>query len=353
MLTRLRIHLVRCFQTVEMALDPGAVTVFTGRNAQGKTTLLEAVCVLLRLQSPRAASLGELVRLGEEAGAIEGDADGRLLRVVLSRPRRLSVNNERVARGLDYLAESGRVVWMGNDDIRLVRGGSDRRRRLLDFAASQVHPGYLEALRQYERALRARNHLLKAPRPDAGQLAAYARPLIDHGGVLTAARRSLVDRLNGDAARMQEAVGGSGEHLHCVYEDGSRGGLEEALEATREEERRRRVTVAGPHRDDLVLTLHGQPAAVFASEGQQRTMAIALKLAQARVLHSLSGRWPVLLIDDIFGELDPARRHRLWEALPEAAQVLATTTTLDWLRNENRSRTRVIAVADGKVQSAG
>jgi len=351
MLRRLRLHQVRCFETVELALDPEEVTVFTGANAVGKTTLLEAICVLQRLQSPRASSLGDLVRFGAEAGAVEGDHGEHLLRVILSRPKRLVVDGDKVGRARDYLAQSGLVVWMGNDDIRLVRGGAERRRRFLDFVASQMTPGYLEALRHYERALRARNHLLKMPAPDTRQLAAYATLLVEHGGVVTAARAALVERLALVAREMQATVGGGGEPLDCLYEDGSPDGLEAALAATAQEERRRRLTVAGPHRDDLRLSLHDRPAAAFASEGQQRTIALALKLAQARVLHGATKHWPILLLDDIFGELDPERRHRLWDALPDGAQTLVTSTSLDWWREDGRARARILRVTDGQVES--
>ena len=353
MLTRLRLHQIRCFGTVELRLDPEVVQVFTGANAQGKTTLLEAVCLLMRLQSPRAQTLGELVRFGARSGAVEGDAGDHLLRVVVGDDRRFQVDGHVVGRSRDYLAASGLVVWMGNDDIALVRGGSEGRRRFLDFAASQIHPGYLDSLRHYERALRARNFLLKQGDPDRRQLDAYARLLVGHGEPVTVARRDLVARLAPEAAVLQHRVGGGQESLALRYEDASPGGLAAALEGSREEESRRRVTVAGPHRDDLALEVNGLAAASFASEGQQRTLALALKLAQAGVLRAAVGRWPLLLLDDIFGELDPERRHRLWTALPPEAQCLVTATSLAWLREDGDRPLRVRCVADGRIHEPG
>ena len=349
MLSRLRLHHVRCFGTVEVEFGGEGLTVFTGANAQGKTTLLEAVCVLLRLQSPRATGLGELVRHGSAAAAVEGDFRGRLLRVVMGEGRRTVVDGHVVGRTADYLRESGLVVWMGNDDIQLVRGAADGRRRFLDFAASQMTPGYLEALRGYERALRARNFLLKAGQVDERQLQAYGRMLVENGAVLTAGRRALVECLAGHAVAAQREIGGSSEELGVAYADGSPGGLAAAMAETAQEERRRRATVAGPHRDDLTLSLHGMPAGAYASEGQQRTIALALKVAQARVLAAVKGCWPVMLLDDIFGELDPGRRHCLLEALPAEAQKLATTTSLGWLERERVDGLRVLRVEGGAV----
>ncbi len=350
MLTRLRLHHVRCFGTVAVELCPEGLTVFTGANAQGKTTLLEAVCVLLRLQSPRASALGEMVKAGESAAAIEGDFSGRLLRVILGDGRRMAVDGQTVGRTADYLSESGLVVWMGNDDIQLVRGGGEGRRRFLDFAASQLVPGYLESLRSYDRALRSRNFLLKSPDTSARQLAAYGSQLVKHGEVVRAGRMELLARLAPQAAAAQHEVSGAMETLAMEYVDGSPGGVELALEQTGEEERKRRVTLAGPHRDDVALALQGMAAGSYASEGQQRTIALAMKVAQARVLAEALGQWPVLLLDDIFGELDPERRHRLLEALPVEAQKLATTTSLAWLEAEKGQPTRVIKVKDGCVE---
>ena len=349
MLTRIRLHQIRCFGTVELALEPGGLTVFTGANAQGKTTLLEAICVLMRLQSPRAGSMAELVQVGEAAAAIEGDFASHLLRVVLGDGRRTVVDGQVVGRAAAYLRESGLVVWMGNDDIQLVRGGGEGRRRFLDFAASQLVPGYLDALRAYERALRARNFLLKSNEPDSRQLAAYASQMVVHGAAVTAGRCELIARLAPQAAAAQHEISQANDTLAVSYADGSPGGLATALDASAAEERRRRVTVVGPHRDDLVLDLHGMTASAYASEGQQRTIALALKVAQARVLAAATGVWPILLLDDIFGELDPDRRHRLLVALPVDAQKLATTTSLAWLDPAETGPTRIWKVAAGAL----
>ena len=350
MLSHLRLVQTRCFNVIELELDVTGLTVFTGANAQGKTSLLEAVCVLLRLQSPRTMGLGELVQVGQDAAAIEGDYAGKRLRVVLGSGRKMLVDGKVVGRSCDYFRESGLVVWMGNDDIQLVRGAADGRRRFLDFAASQLFPDYLESLRAYDRALRARNFLLKSGEIENRQLHAYAKILVQHGAIVTAGRRALVDALSVHANLAQHEMSDSTEMLSLSYEDASPGGLEVALAESAAEEKRRRSTVVGPHRDDLGLVLNGRSATAFASEGQQRTVALALKVAQARVLAVARSCWPILLLDDIFGELDPKRRHRLFSALPQEAQKLVTTTSLAWLEQEHPKDLRVLRLHQGRLE---
>ncbi|MDF1852928.1 MAG: DNA replication and repair protein RecF [Verrucomicrobiales bacterium] len=327
----------RCFEATQLKLE-GGISLFHGNNAQGKTSILEAVCVLLRLQSPRASKLTDCIRFSQDAFAIGGrlrsDDPAQLRFQYRKSGRRLLVDDEPQKRGGDYLRHSALVVWMANDDLALVRAGGDGRRRYLDFMASQLFPGYRDALKAYEKALRSRNFLLKRDAsPKWDQIDAYTQILHQHGVVISARRRELIDQLQPAAAESQRQISGSDEELEVRYESASGEGddLTATLAARRDEEARRRQTVAGPHRDDLALLLHGMPAAQFASEGQQRTLALALKLGQTRLFLDIRQEAPVMLIDDVFGELDPARRNALMAAWPEASQKLITTTHLDWL----------------------
>jgi DNA replication and repair protein RecF len=336
-LRSLNLNQFRCFASLRLELAPG-VTLFHGNNAQGKTSILEASCVLLRLQSPRTATLGDCIRFSEKAfavgGVLGGSTESELRLQYRETGRKLLVDGEAQKSASDYLRHSALVVWMANDDLALVRGGGDGRRRFLDFMASQLYPGYREALRAYEKALRSRNHLLKRDAsPKWPQIDAYSRLLHDYGQVLSSARRVLVEQLQPRAAEAQILISGTGEILTLHYESASGEGddLLGLLESKRDEELRKRQTAAGPHRDDLALLLNGMPSAKFASEGQQRTVALALKLGQTNLFLETRQEAPVMLIDDVFGELDPGRRNALMANWPAASQKLITTTHLDWL----------------------
>ena len=334
MLTDLLLRDFRCFQECRAEFHP-ETTLLTGRNAQGKTSLLEAACVLLRLQSPRTAARGDLIRLGAASLLLEGGHAGRRLRCGQSATvRRLAVDGAACGRAADYLAASGRVVWMDHRDMNLLRGGAEHRRRFLDFAASQMFADYLGALRGYERALRGRNHVLKRDARIAWRQAdAFAGVMQGFADVLVERRRQLAAALQEPVRALHAELSAGAETAAADYAGSVEpGGLAERLAQSREEEQRLRVTAAGPHRDDLVLRLNGLDATAFASEGQQRSLALALKIAQARVLELAAGRPPLLLIDDVFGELDPGRRQALLRLLPAGSQKIITTTQLDWER---------------------
>jgi len=306
------------------------MNLFVGANAQGKTSLLEAVCILARLQSPRASRLGDALQHGRRGFVLDGHIDGRHMQFYYA-PERKKLALDSVAQSGtgDYL-EVARAVWFGNADIDLVRGGADLRRRFLDFLGAQARAQYRQTSRAYDRALRSRNHLLKAPRPDWREIAAFDRPLIEHGAALTDARAGLLRDLAPHAAAAHQAMSGEPEELRLNYAKGAGEDFAAALEAARETDMRLRQTGSGPHRDDIELLLNGRRSQ-FASEGQQRSMAIALKLGQARLLEARWGSPPLLLMDDIFGELDLARRNALLGQLSPEAQQLITTTHLDWI----------------------
>jgi DNA replication and repair protein RecF len=334
MLTSLRLIDFRCFEVLNLEFSERG-GIFIGDNAQGKTSILEAICVLVRLHSPRAKNMRPLVRFESAGLGIAGECWEHDLTVRYGRgSAQLQLDGELIDTQNLYLQQSGLLVWMGNEDVELVRGSGGGRRRYLDFVCSQLDAGYRRALSRYRRALKARNLLLKDRVTSDAELNAYAEVLIENGDYLCKVREQVLDQLEPLASHAQRKISGREELLQLEYVSGCGGNMREALQTTKEAERRQRQTLAGPHRDDVKITINGMAATDFASEGQQRTIALALKLAQGEAIQEVTGRVPIYLLDDIFGELDPDRRNALMQYLPAHAQKFITTTTVDWMTGD-------------------
>jgi DNA replication and repair protein RecF len=328
----LRLQDFRCFESLDLEAPP-AGAVLTGDNAQGKTSILEAICMLVRLQSPRTHRIGTLARIGTPSFGIAGDPWQQNRKIVHAREGLvLKVDGEIRPSQTSYVEDGGLIVWMGNEDLELIRGPGEGRRRYLDFLGAQIDPSYRRSWSRYRRALRAKNVLLKEGRHRDAEIASYEEILVEHGMVLMEIRAKLVAELSPLAAEAQRVVSGKDEPLSLRYLPASGPSLRDSMLQARDRETRLRQAVIGPHRDDLELRLHGVPASEFASEGQQRTLALALKLAQGKLLEQRGGKLPIYLMDDIFGELDPTRRNALMNHLPADAQKWITTTHLDWMK---------------------
>ena len=324
----------RSYPSVELELGTG-LTALLGDNGEGKTNLLESVGYLATLSSFRGAPNDALVRRGATQAVVraEGERDGRALlieaEITPAGRGRVQVNRQRLARARDLLGAL-RVSVFAPDDLELVKGGPAERRRYLDDALVATDPR-LDALRSdLDRVLRQRNALL---RQSGGRLtdeieltlAVWDTKLIEVGEALAAAREALIARLAPVLASAYEQVAHRGEEIVAGYVATWRSvGLGAALQEVRRDELRRGVSLVGPHRDDLALTIGGLPARTHASQGEQRSLALALRLAAHHVVTDATGSAPVLLLDDVFSELDPDRSAALLEHLP-AGQTLLTS----------------------------
>ena len=329
---------LRHFRNVPLAtlVLEGGRQFFVGTNGQGKSNLLEAAGCITALRSFRTPDSRHLIMQGQAEAAIACDVEreeGGPEHVVIKIGREgkeLWYGQTRVSRLADHIGRFPTVVF-SSQDLQLVRGAPALRRRWLDLTLSAMDPDYLAALQTYTRALAGRNSLLRRPDSNAAkQLPAFDRTLAPAGARIVALRRAGVEAL---ARLMEGAYGrlcedGEGASLSYLsvssFESGDQ--LLEALEAGRERDLRAGATLIGPHRDDLGFQVRGADAKDFASEGQQRSAMLALRLAQAAWFHARSGVRPVLLADDVLGELDPGRRERFWSALDPLSQVIATGT---------------------------
>jgi DNA replication and repair protein RecF len=324
----------RNYTSVETALAPG-LTVIVGGNGEGKTSLLEAVGYLATLSSFRGAPTDALIRQGCERSVVraEGMRGQRELLLEAEVPvtgrARVTVNRQALKRSRDLLGAL-RVSVFSPDDLVLVKGSPGERRRYLDDALVALHPKN-DALRtELDRVLRQRNTLL---RQLGGRLTADAvstldvwdAKLVEVGEALAAAREQLVATLEPVLARTYADVAGNEMVVWAHYESPWRAmGLAVALATARADEVRRGVSLVGPQRDDLVLELEGRPARTHASQGEQRALALTLRLAAHNVVTEAVGEPPVLLLDDVFSELDPIRSDALVAHLP-GGQALLTT----------------------------
>jgi len=323
-------------------------TVLAGPNGQGKTNFLEACYLLCTLRPLRAQRLAELVRFGSAQATVGGrfELAGGTREVVVGvgEGRRSAQVDGKAVRDPDDLFGGLAVVAFTPDDLALVKGGPEGRRRLLDRAVQNRHPVHLADAREYVRALRSRNQLLRQGAPSELH-EAFEQPLARLGARLRLRREQLVDEMRGHAARAFAEVARGEDALQISYQAAGRDsdalGPDAALHGEEElqnrllaaltrrlpRDRERGYTSVGPHADDLALTLGDRPARLFASQGQARAVVLAFKIAEIENLRRVQGRAPLLLLDDVSSELDPQRNAFLMKYLGELqGQVVLTTT---------------------------
>lgn len=331
----------RCYEHVELALEAGC-TVVTGSNGQGKTSLLEAIAWLATGRSLRGVPDRALVRTGRDeaivrAEVVHPDREVLLEAAVRAQGRnRILANKQPVARRRD-LADHLRVTVFAPDDLALVKGSPAGRRDYLDDLLAVTTPRVAGIATDYERVLKQRNALLRAGIRNAEDRTTRdvldAR-LVASGAGLLDARLELIERLRPDVRHAYAALAGDAPGFAAVYEPEwtddalvagtTEAALRDALGTLRRREEDRGTTLVGPHRDDWTFVLDGMDARHHASQGEQRTLALALRLAGHRLVAEVVGAEPLLLLDDVFSELDATRAAALVANLP-ATQTLVTT----------------------------
>ena len=346
---RLSLAGFRTYAELEVDL-PAGPQVIVGRNAAGKTNLLEALVVLGLGHSHRTSSDVELIAWGSDLARAEAEIDatpsgavGGRVEVVLVRDgggarKRVRING--IARRAAALAGVVRVVLFAPEDMLLVVGSPSLRRSLLDVLVSQRSPGAAASLSVYGRALQQRNNLLRAIRDGTAardELGFWDETVVREGGRIVSWRLDALAALGAPFAAAHAEIAPEEGRLALRYvsnaapteDEDPAAALRRRLDETAEKELWNGATLVGPHRDDVAFELDGRDLAAFASRGQQRTAILALKLAQVELLAGIDGRPPLLLLDDVFSELDPARRAHLVRRIGELPQVFVTTTTLD------------------------
>lgn len=343
----------RALADLRFAPQPG-LNLIRGGNAQGKTSILEAILFAATSKSHRTANEADLVRHGDEAFhlALTAQSHGRALALEANWWRgvkRFKVNGVLQSRVSDILGRL-HAVFFSPEDITLVKGGAGERRRFLDMELSQVDPLYLSALQQYRQALRQRNELLRTRTEDAALFEAWETQLAAHGAALVESRRGFVEALSPLAAQAHAAIGG-GETLALEYQPDTPDAeaLTRALERSRASDLKRGLTSRGPHRDDVEIAVSALPARSHGSQGQQRTTVLAMKLAELEIVRQRTGEYPVLMLDDVCAELDTDRARALFDAVPESVQCLVTTADLHMDPDRFARTVTVFQVAGGNL----
>ncbi|HEY9820039.1 MAG TPA: DNA replication/repair protein RecF [Candidatus Sericytochromatia bacterium] len=375
------LHLVqfRNYRVAQIDFD-APKTILVGNNAQGKSNLLEAVELLATLKSHRSTRDRELVLEDTDVGQIRANLERGYGSVELALTlrnqgrRTVALNQESLRRQLDFLGVLN-AVQFSSLDLELVRGAPERRRNWLDSILTQLEPIYAHILQQYNQVLRQRNALLKkirtiraegridesSSRDYDSQLALWDAQLATAGSRVTRRRARVLERLAPLAAAWHASISAATEVLEITYapnvtlEKDDPEGVQQAfldkIQQRRLPEQVHGTTLVGPHRDEVEFTINQTPARSYGSQGQQRTLVLALKLAELKLIEEVVGEPPLLLLDDVLAELDLNRQNQLLEAIQDRFQTLITTTHLGAFDSQWLNSSQILSVHAGQISS--
>lgn len=357
--SQLQLTNFRNYARLQLQPDAG-LCVLTGDNAAGKTNVLEAVFLCALGRSHRTSRDAELIRESEQVGAValtlhtRGGTRSISCKLMAGERKRVLIDGTALSRSGELLGCLN-VVMFAPEDLMLVKGGPGERRRFLDMEISQLRPAYYYTLQQYNVALKQRNALLKAE-AEAALLEPWDEQLSRLGAAITAERAQFLSELGGIASRLHVQLSGGRETLLLAYQpnlpdaepDRLAAAMRERLFDALERDRFRGSTSVGPHRDDVAMALDGSDVRVYGSQGQQRTVVLSLKLSELQIMRQLRGESPVLLLDDVFSELDRRRQRMLLDAV-QGCQTFLTCTHLEELSAAGALQMQVYSVSAGNV----
>ena len=335
-LNHIRLRDFRNIEAAELQIE-GNRLFLHGSNGQGKTNLLEAAGLLSAARSFRTNEIRPLLRQGQPLASVlatvsTGETTTANVDIRLAKGRRnILIDETPIDSYADFIGRYP-TVTISSADIQLLRGSPSLRRRFIDLVLSFGQPEYLHALRTYHKALQERNALLKKEGTDA-EITAFDHILAPQAAILATLRKQVLTQLTEEFQKFYRQITQDDTEAPDLRHKPSEPcdtteEFTDLLQRNRVRDRATRSTQAGPHRDDFALLLNSHKAIDFASEGQQRALVLALRFAQFSYFREKSGTTPVILADDILGELDPARRQRFWDACEPGTQILATGTTL-------------------------
>lgn len=358
----------RNYHQLDLEFKQG-LTIITGENAQGKTNLLEAIFLLSMAKSHRTHNDSELIRWGEEFAHISGVVENRHyefpLEIHMSNKGKIAKYNHLEQAKLSQFIGKLNVILFAPEDLQLVKGSPSLRRRFMNSELGQSHPVYLQSLMTYERTLKQRNTYLKdygfKDEFDPVYFEIITEQLIKSAIEIIQYRQAFISRLNEIVKSIHLDLSDQRDQLRIEYQASSSRLDYQDLESLSEQyqelfgqaierERRQGTTVYGPHRDDLIFWINDKDARNFASQGQQRSIVLSIKLAEIEYLKEITGDYPVLLLDDVLSELDDNRQLILMQHIESRVQTFLTTASLKGIDLDQLQQSQIIYVSKGTVQ---
>ncbi|GEN56403.1 DNA replication and repair protein RecF [Halolactibacillus alkaliphilus] len=357
----------RNYPSLTLEFDP-KVNVIIGENAQGKTNLMEAIYVLAFTKSYRTSKDKELVMWDESYAKIEGTVFKRNYHIPMemqfqSKGKTAKLNHLEQKRLSHYIGALN-VVMFAPEDLNLVKGSPQVRRRFIDMEIGQVKPVYIYHLGQYQKILKQRNHLLKdlqrRKTTDITMLEVLTDQLITHASEILIRRFLFLDLLLKWARPIHQGITQNKETLTIDYDtsievektapiETIKQIYQETFKHNQQKEIDRGTTLYGPHRDDLIFYVNGRNVQTFGSQGQQRTTALSLKLAEIELIKNEVGEYPVLLLDDVLSELDRHRQSHLLNTIKDKVQTFVTTTSVNDIEHQTIQTATIFHVDNGQV----
>jgi DNA replication and repair protein RecF len=365
-LTKLSLRNYRNYEEIEIETKE-RVNLFVGPNAQGKTNLLEAIYVAAITKSHRTSKDKELIRWGESASILHAEVQKKygLYKLDLSitqQGKKAKINGLEQRKLSDFIGTMN-VVMFAPEDLEIVKGAPGIRRRFLDMELGQVQPGYVHELQQYYKILVQRNNYLKQPHANSADPALmdiWNEQLARYGVKIMRKRQNFITKLQQWAEQVHAGITNRQEQLRILYQPSFKADSldDEAvlfeqfmikLSQLREQEIKRGMTLIGPHRDDMTLLINDKEAQTYGSQGQQRTTALSLKLAEIELIREETGEYPILLLDDVLSELDRNRQTQLIETFQGRIQIFITTTGIETIDMNKLENADIFQVHQGRI----
>ncbi|MFV9510295.1 DNA replication/repair protein RecF [Tepidibacillus sp. LV47] len=366
-LTHLQLKNYRNYHELDLDFDQ-RINIFQGNNAQGKTNIIEAIYLLAFAKSHRTSKERELVQWGQSFSVIKGNVkrslgDVNLEIQITTKGKKAKINALEQKKLSDYVGAFN-VILFAPEDLTLVKGSPQYRRKFLDMEIGQIHPSYLYHLSQYLKVIQQRNNLLKDFTKDKKNklemLEIWNIQMVEHGTKVIAKRLEFLKKLEKRAQEVHDGITEGTESLTIQYKSSIpieeiktdsdiRRKFEDQIKKNIKHELDRGTSLIGPHRDDLDFYINQIDVRSYGSQGQQRTTALSLKLAEIELIHEEVGEYPILLLDDVLSELDKKRQTHLIKTIENKVQTMITTTTTEGIDFKRLDQSSMFSVSQGKV----